>query len=227
MSNDELIRRYQSELRLAPPAINERTLWFEAGRASVAPKRSGRWLRAYATIATATAASLAGVIVLEPAVPSADSQQLAVAPPAPVGGGAPAREAPAEPPVSPPTPRPPEPLRRQPAAPPAWLAWLSPSRPAPPPDSYVALRDRALRAGLDPSPRVFEASLREGTPGEESPADGSSSDWAPPKRDITARGMLEELLPPDMPVPPPPAPDQPPASGPEASQPTSDQGGLA
>lgn len=212
MPEDDLIRRYQSALAPTAPAIDQQALWFEAGRASVTRRGPARWLQAYSIVATATAASLAGVIALEAPPTAPEAQQVAAAPIPNFEDELTERMPEAAAPESAL-----EPLveRPEPATPPAWLAWLVPDRPAPA-DSYVALRDRVLREGMLPAPRVYEASLRSGPP----------IDWTTPERDLTARGLLEELLPPTGQAPPPPI-DEPAGDQPEASHPTNNRGGLA
>lgn len=82
--NDDLIARYRAAFEPTPPALDERTLWYEAGRAAATRPRGGWLLPAYSGAVTVLAASLAWALVRPPvADPPAVAPPLIVATPAP------------------------------------------------------------------------------------------------------------------------------------------------
>lgn len=62
--NDDLIARYRGAFDPAPPAIDERALWYEAGRAAATRPRGGWLLPAYSGAMTALAASLGWALLV-------------------------------------------------------------------------------------------------------------------------------------------------------------------
>ncbi|QDT67726.1 hypothetical protein MalM25_06280 [Planctomycetes bacterium MalM25] len=82
--NNDLIARYRAAFDPPPPTLDERTLWYEAGRAAAAPQPGGWLLPAYSGAVTVLAASLAWALVRPPvAEPPAAAPPMLVATPAP------------------------------------------------------------------------------------------------------------------------------------------------
>ncbi len=188
--HEALAERYRQSLTPIPPAIDQQTLWFEAGRASVATRRSGRLLKVYSGAMTALAASLALVMSRQddlalanrnasptPAVVTDTSR---VEPPAaPVDAVPAADEADSQEP-----------------SPGLWATWFPP-RPSDP-NSYLARRERALRGDLDSLSRSFTR--------VDYPDSDTVIEPAPP---ATRQRLLEEYLPDRNRRPPSPPADDP------------------
>lgn len=193
---EALADRYRQALRPTPPAIDQQALWFEAGRASVRPARSGWLLKAYSGAATAVAASLALVVLasqqppdagvarsqLEAAAETQPELALLVAPsPRDALAGSP-------------------PLPKSDATPRLWAALFPPQEVDP--NSYLANRDRALRGDLNPLSRDPVSRL---FPQAESRVGGDPAEPSPP---ATRQRLLDEYLPHrNLATPPRPATD--------------------
>lgn len=167
--HESLADRYRQALAPAPPAIDQHTLWYEAGRASVTPRR-GWVLPAYSAAMTVTAASFAFVVLAGQSVSPPPSQELPqIAVTAPVE---PSRQG-RQPEVA---------VVREPETPGVWASWLAPKRVVDP-NSYLARRERALGGDLDWRSRALtRVELRTGI-------------GVVPSPPATRERLLEEYLP--------------------------------
>lgn len=176
--DDPLIGRYRSALAPAPLALDEPSLWYEAGRAAAKSERRVQGWRAYSAVSTAACLALAFTAFQRGATPATAPIE-----PTQIVEAEPERPAPVEPVV----------VSYTPPQPTGWAALFAPADPDP--ESYLGRRDLALSQGIDALP---EPSFDTGA------ADTVYKSGPPP----TAAHLLEEYLPPQRAVAHPPAKPQ-------------------